>query len=93
MGAKVVFLRAGAGAPLTVAARRVTVPAGAVVTSGDGSKVWVLEDGKVSARAVEVGPAHGDQVEIRKGLAGGESVVVDPPAGLKNGARVRAIGS
>jgi RND family efflux transporter MFP subunit len=93
MGAKVVFLRAGAGAPLTVAARRVTVPVGAVVTSGDGSKVWVLEDGKVSARAVEVGPAHGDQVEIRKGLAGGESVVVDPPAGLKNGARVRALGS
>ena len=93
MGAKVVFLRAGAGAPVTAAPRRVTVPAGAVVTTGNGSRVWVLEDGKVSAREVEVGPEHGDQVEIRKGLAGGESVVVDPPAGLKNGARVRAIGS
>jgi RND family efflux transporter MFP subunit len=93
MGAKVVFLRAGAGAPVAAAPRRVTVPSGAVVTAADGSKVWVVEDGKVSAREVEVGPAHGDQTEIRKGLAGGESVVIDPPAGLKNGARVRATGS
>jgi hypothetical protein len=32
-------------------------------------------------------------VEIRKGLAGGESVVVAPPAECEDGARVRAIGS
>jgi RND family efflux transporter MFP subunit len=93
MGAKVVFLRTGGDAKVAAAPRRVTVPAAAVVSGGDGSRVWVLEDGRVSAREVEVGPAHGDQVEIRKGLAGGESVVVAPPAGMRNGARVRAIGS
>ena len=93
MGAKVVFLREGEGGPVAAAPRRVTVPAAAVVTAADGAKVWVFENGRVSAREVEVGPAHGDQVEIRKGLSGGESVVVDPPAGIKNGARVRVPGS
>ena len=78
---------------MAAAPRRVTVPAAAVVTAADGAKVWVFENGRVSAREVEVGPAHGDQVEIRKGLSGGESVVVDPPAGIKNGARVRVPGS
>ena len=93
MGAKVVFLREGEGAPMAAAPRRVTIPASAVITAADGARVWVVEDGRVAARAVEVGPAHGDQVEIRKGLTGGESVVVDPPAGIKDGARVRATGS
>jgi len=93
MGAKVVFLREGAGAPVAAAPRRVTIPATAVVTAADGAKVWVFENGRVAGRGVEVGPAHGDQVEIRKGLSGGESVVVDPPAGIRDGARVRATGS
>jgi multidrug efflux pump subunit AcrA (membrane-fusion protein) len=93
MGAKVVFLRESAAAPVTAAPRRVTVPAAAVVSAADGAKVWVVENGRVTAREVEVGPAHGDQVEIRKGLSGGESVVVDPPPGIRNGARVRATGS
>ena len=93
MGAKVVFLREGESGPQATAPRRVTVPAAAVVTSGDGAKVWVFENGRVAAREVEVGPAHGDQVEIRKGLSGGESVVVSPPAGIRNGARVRATSS
>ena len=93
MGAKVVFLREGEDGPVAAAPRRVTVPAAAVVTGADGARVWVLENGRVAAREVEVGPARGDQVEIRRGLAGGESVVVDPPAGIRNGTRVRTIGS
>jgi RND family efflux transporter MFP subunit len=93
MGAKVVFLREGESAPVAAAPRRVTIPAAAVVTAADGARVWVFENGRVAAREVEIGPAHGDRVEIRKGLSGGESVVVDPPAGIKNGARVRATGS
>jgi hypothetical protein len=32
-------------------------------------------------------------VEIRRGLGGGESVVLAPPAGLKDGVRVRVAGS
>jgi len=89
MGAKVEFAR-GEGELATAAPRRVLVPSAAVARSGDGAKVWVVVDGKVSARAVDVGPARGDQVEIRRGLDGGESVVLGAPAGLKDGARVSA---
>jgi hypothetical protein len=42
---------------------------------------------------VDLGPPREDQNEVRSGLEGGESVVLNPPAGLKNGARVRVVGS
>jgi RND family efflux transporter MFP subunit len=88
MGAKVVFTRderdAAAAAPL-----RVLLPGAAVVQGRDGARVWVVADGRVTARTVDLGPARGDQVEIRRGLEGGESVVLGAPAGLKEGARVR----
>ncbi|HEY3216010.1 MAG TPA: efflux RND transporter periplasmic adaptor subunit [Candidatus Eisenbacteria bacterium] len=87
MGAKVEFVReAGAS---TVAVRRVLVPSAAVAQNPAGPRVWVVENGRVSARVVDVGPARGDQVEIRGGLSGGESVVLAAPAGLKDGTRVR----
>jgi RND family efflux transporter MFP subunit len=88
MGAKVTFLREGGEVAATTAARRVLVPAAAVVTSAAGTRVWVFAEGKVSARAVDVGPERDGKLEIRRGLDGGESVVVSPPAGLKDGARV-----
>jgi HlyD family secretion protein len=88
MGAKVVFVR-GEGATAAAAPRRVLVPGAAIGQGRDGTQVWVVEDGRVTARAVDVGATRGDQVEIRKGLNGGESVVLGAPAGLKDGARVR----
>jgi RND family efflux transporter MFP subunit len=88
MGAKVVFVR-GEGAAAAAAPRRVLVPGAAIGQGKGGAQVWVVQDGRVTARAVDVGAARGDQVEIRKGLDGGESVVLGAPAGLKDGARVR----
>jgi HlyD family secretion protein len=69
------------------------VPAEAVVGEGATARVWVVEDGKVSSRPVDLGPEHGGKVEVRKGLSGGESVVLRPPAVLKDGVRVRATSS
>jgi RND family efflux transporter MFP subunit len=90
MAAKVVFTPERS-TPAAVTPRRVSVPAAAVVGEGASARVWVVEnDGKVSARTVEVGRAVGDRVEIRSGLAGGERVVVVPPPGLKDGLRVKA---
>ena len=88
MGAKVLFANEGsawAGVP----ARRVMVPAEALVRSGGSARVWVIEDGRAAARAVEAGPERDGRVEVRSGLSGGESVVLRPPAGLRDGARVR----
>jgi hypothetical protein len=38
---------------------------------------------------VETGPVSGAEREVRQGLNGGELLVLDPPAGLDDGARVR----
>ena len=89
MGAKVEFVRAEGGTAEAAAPRRVLVPSAAVAGSGAEARVWIVSGGRVSSRAVDVGPARGDQVEIRRGLDGGESVVLDAPAGLKEGGRVR----
>jgi len=92
MGAKVEFVRGAGEAAAPVTARRVLVPKAAIVQGPSGARVWVIENEKVAARAVDVGPEHGDRVEIRSGLAGSERVVLNAPSGLKEGARVRVRG-
>jgi RND family efflux transporter MFP subunit len=92
MGAKVVFLRKD-GPAAAAAPRRVTVPKSALIETNEGAHVWIVQDGRAVKRNVEAGPERGDVVEIRGGLDGGEPVIVAPPAGLKNGARVRASGT
>jgi HlyD family secretion protein len=61
------------------------VPSSAV---RDG-KVFVVEEGKAVQRSVVVGPVVEGQTEIRKGLIGGEDLVIDPPATLKNEDKVK----
>ena len=36
--------------------------------------------------------AAGDRIEVRQGLSGGESLVLTPPAGLKDGSKVKLAG-
>ena len=55
--------------------------------------IRVVEARKVAARPVQVGREQGENVEITSGLSGGESVVLRPPSGLKDGAQVRVVGS
>jgi hypothetical protein len=77
------------GAAVQAAPRRVFVPQAAIGAAGGGSAVWVVEDGKVRQQVVDVGPPRGDRIEVRQGLAGGESLVLSAPAGLKNGSKVK----
>jgi RND family efflux transporter MFP subunit len=87
MGAKVVF--EAQNAQVAAAPRRVFVPQAALVQSGGRSFVWVMANGVVREQAVDVGPARGDRIEVRQGLMGGESLVLTPPAGLKDGSKVK----
>jgi RND family efflux transporter MFP subunit len=90
MGAKVLFENETHG-EMHLAPRRVLVPSSAVVQDGAGAHVWLIEKGRVTSRTVELGPTREDHVEVRSGLEGGESLVLEPPAGLRPGARVRAV--
>lgn len=66
--------------------RAVLAPANSV---RDGA-LWVVAEGRARRRPVQAGVQGGDRIEIRSGLRAGEQVIVDPPAGLRDGARVAA---
>jgi RND family efflux transporter MFP subunit len=85
MGIKVSFFEDGAQPALQNA---MLVPANAIVTEGEASYVWVVRDGKVEKRAVKTGAATDGQVPVTDGLTDGESIVVDAPKRLRDGAAV-----
>ena len=91
MGARVEFLDTATAAPNAPA--RIFVPAGAVVNAGAVTVVWVVRDGVVKRTTVDAGPVSGGRREVRSGLSGGESLVIDPPQDLSDGAKVNVIPS
>jgi HlyD family secretion protein len=46
-------------------------------------------DGKAVRRTVKTGSSNSKGVRIEDGLIGGEDLIVNPPADLKNGDRVK----
>jgi len=51
--------------------------------------VFVMLDGKALRRPVKTGSSTAQGVRIEEGLVGGEDVITNPPAGLKDGDKVR----
>jgi RND family efflux transporter MFP subunit len=88
MGVRVAFL--AANEPTAPSApSRLLVPAAALVETDGGSHVFVLQGESVARRQVEVGEARGEFRQVLEGLRSGERVVLDPPAGLEDGSKVR----
>ena len=72
-----------------VHARAVTVPMAALVPSGDGFQVFVVDSGGIAhVRAVTVGARSESLVEILAGLTAGETVVTTGAYGIADGAKV-----
>jgi hypothetical protein len=67
---------------------RVAVSPKAVTDREGRSTVFVLRDGRAGAVPVKTGAALGEFVQLDAGLAGGERAILDPPARLRDGARV-----
>jgi RND family efflux transporter MFP subunit len=89
MGVKVAFLdepieAAEGEAPAQV----LVVPQAALREDGGQDVVWVVDDERLERRAVRVGAASSDGVEVLAGLAAGERVVVEPSVELEDGMRV-----
>jgi RND family efflux transporter MFP subunit len=88
MGVRVSFLEARvAGAPKPSG---VWVPTRAVVTKDKASWVFVVDGDKARRVDVVTGDVRDVDQRITSGLKGGEVVVVAPPDGLRDGARVAA---
>jgi RND family efflux transporter MFP subunit len=99
MGVKVTFLRddeetttakpgSGTDPAATARAPVVLVPKTALRTEGEQAVVFVMSGDAVERRAIRLGGADGDRVEIVAGLRSGEQVVAPLPATLANGERV-----
>jgi len=87
MAVKVAFRETGNG-PAN-ASRLVLVPKGAVQSRDGRDVVFVVQNGRAERRAVTVIETQNDDSELNAGVAAGENVVVDPPAGLADGTPVR----
>jgi RND family efflux transporter MFP subunit len=61
------------------------VPATAVTMFGQMERVFVVADSRAELRLVKTGAVRGDRVEILAGLADGDRIIVNPPAGLREG--------
>jgi len=91
--------RAGALAPgmfarFTIAYEKhpdaLVIPKRALVEEDDESAVYVVANGTVTRRIVELGIESNDVVEVLAGLGGDEQIVVVGHGGLRDGSRVLA---
>lgn len=67
----------------------VAVPAAAVTQAGAGDTIQVVREGRVEIRQVTCGVTNEGLIELRSGLAAGETVVLRAAAFLRNGDAVR----
>ncbi|HYX74703.1 MAG TPA: efflux RND transporter periplasmic adaptor subunit [Steroidobacteraceae bacterium] len=89
MGVRVSFLEAAKTADETHGrARGVLVPAAALRKDGEQDVVFVLQGQRLQRRAVTLGGVSGEARQLLTGVSAGEAVVIDGPAGLRDGARV-----
>jgi RND family efflux transporter MFP subunit len=87
MAVKVAF-RETAGAPASVT-RAVLVPKNALQSQDGHDVVFAVQNGRAQRRAVTVRDTQGEDAVLSAGVTAGERVIVDLPAGLKDGAAVK----
>jgi HlyD family secretion protein len=88
MAVKVAFRETGGGP--AAAGRSVLISRNAVQSRDGRDFVFVIQSGRAERRAVTVIGTQNDDSVLSAGVAAGETVAVDPPAGLADGTPVRA---
>jgi len=69
--------------------QRIALPRTSVLVDGAAPRVFIVEDGRAVEREVALGTSQGDRVEIRSGVATGDTVVVVGQDNLRAGLPVR----
>jgi multidrug efflux pump subunit AcrA (membrane-fusion protein) len=69
----------------------IAVPMSAVLYGRDGAVVQVVRDNRIETRKVKIGLSSGGDVEIREGIAEGETIILRAGAFLRESDRVRPI--
>jgi HlyD family secretion protein len=94
MSAKVTFLEPEkkGPSPASATAPVVLVPRESVVSRDGKPTVFLVREGKAQARAILLGTERKDQVIVKEGLAGGETLVARPQDDLRDGTPVKLKG-
>ena len=69
---------------------RTAVNQKALLARGEGKGVFLVKGDRVVETSVRTGAQIGEMMEVLIGLKAGDQVVLDPPAKLKSGTRVKA---
>jgi RND family efflux transporter MFP subunit len=88
MAIKVSFLRDADESATPVAQSTTLAPRATIKTEGGNSFAFVVRGDGVERRAVRLGDADGDRVEVIAGLQPGDRVVVSPPAELTAASKI-----
>ncbi len=69
------------------------MPKRAVTAQAGQPAAWVVAGGRAVRRILVLGAERIDQVEVKSGVVPGEALILNPPAGLADHARVRVKGT
>lgn len=75
-----------------IPARIITVPKDAVITRDGKQSVFAIEDKRARMMTITTGADLHGQIIVKQGLAGGETIVNNPPQKLKDGDVVKVKG-
>jgi HlyD family secretion protein len=86
MGVKVSFID---NEPVAETTSAVEIPKSAIRKDGDKDVVFVMNNDRAERRAVRVISADNERARIAAGVNAGENVIIEAPAELKDGERVK----
>jgi HlyD family secretion protein len=68
---------------------RIVIPNGAIRDESGKKSIFIVLQGKAIERTIKVGNPTPKGIEVADGLIGGEEIVLNPPAKLKDGDRIQ----
>ena len=68
---------------------RIVIPNAAIRDDSGKKSIFIVLEGKAIERTIKVGNPTSKGVEVADGLIGGEEIVLNPPANLKDGDRIQ----
>jgi len=68
---------------------RIAVNQSALINRGEQNIAFLLQGSHVQQTSLHLGKKLGDMMEVTEGLKPGDRVVINPPKGLKNGAKIK----
>jgi RND family efflux transporter MFP subunit len=87
MSAKITFMAAAAG---PAQQPTIVIPKSTVIKEGSETFVWTIDAGAAQRVHILAGRELENGVEVKSGLTGGETIIVNPPDNLRDGEVVTA---